>query len=86
MIDEDTHHGLVAYLNDPSRISKTGFERRYQGIGVYRCGVCGALVSWKVQRFPRLRLPVDVTSAARAKPWTPTSTPSSSAASPSQTH
>lgn len=40
IIDEDTHHGIVAYLNDPSRISKLGFERRYQGSGVYRCGVC----------------------------------------------
>jgi site-specific DNA recombinase len=41
IIDEDTHHGLVAYLSDPSRVTKLGFERKYQGSGVYRCGVCG---------------------------------------------
>lgn len=42
LIDEDTHRGLVSYLGDTSRVSKLGFERRYQGSGVYRCGVCGA--------------------------------------------
>jgi site-specific DNA recombinase len=42
IIDEDTHHGIVAYLNDPLRVRKTGFERRYQGSGVYLCGVCGS--------------------------------------------
>jgi site-specific DNA recombinase len=41
IIDEDTHRGLVAYLNDPSRVTKLGFERKYQGSGTYRCGVCG---------------------------------------------
>jgi site-specific DNA recombinase len=41
LIDEDTHRGLVAYLSDPSRVTKLGFERKYQGSGVYRCGVCG---------------------------------------------
>jgi DNA invertase Pin-like site-specific DNA recombinase len=41
IIDEDTHHGIVAYLGDPSRVSYLGFERKYQGSGVYRCGVCG---------------------------------------------
>jgi site-specific DNA recombinase len=41
VLDEDTHRGIVAYLSDPSRVGKTGFERRYQGSGIYRCGVCG---------------------------------------------
>lgn len=44
LIDTDTHHGIVAYLNDPARKGKVGFERKYQGSGVYRCGVCGAPV------------------------------------------
>ena len=48
LIDEDTHHGIVAYLNDPSRSNKAGFERLYQGSGIYRCGVCGEpLTGWK---------------------------------------
>lgn len=48
LIDEDTHHGIVAYLNDPSRSNKAGFERLYQGSGVYRCGICGdPLTGWK---------------------------------------
>nr|WP_264000363.1 recombinase family protein [Mycolicibacterium vanbaalenii] len=44
LIDTDTHHGIVAYLNDPARKGKVGFERKYQGSGVYRCGVCGTPV------------------------------------------
>lgn len=40
LIDKDTHRGIVAYLSDPSRTTKVGFERKYQGSGVYRCGVC----------------------------------------------
>lgn len=41
LIDEDTHRGIRAYLNDPARINKTGFERKYQGSGIYKCGECG---------------------------------------------
>lgn len=41
LIDTDTHHGLVAFLTDPSRVCSTGFERKYIGTGVYRCGRCG---------------------------------------------
>ena len=41
LIDEDSHHGIVAYLSDPSRIGYLGFERKYQGSGVYICGECG---------------------------------------------
>lgn len=44
IIDEDTHHGIVAYLSDPSRVGYLGFERKYQGPGVYICGVCGESV------------------------------------------
>lgn len=47
LIDEDTHHGIVAYLNDPARLTTTSFERKYQGSGVYYCGVCKErLKSW----------------------------------------
>jgi site-specific DNA recombinase len=41
LIDEDTHHGLVAYVSDPSRVKCTSFERKYMGSGVYVCGRCG---------------------------------------------
>jgi DNA invertase Pin-like site-specific DNA recombinase len=44
IIDVDTHHGLVAYLTDPSRAICTSFEKKYMGSGVYRCGVCGGLM------------------------------------------
>ncbi|WP_261877153.1 recombinase family protein [Mycobacterium marinum] len=41
LIDEDTHRGIVAYLSDPSRVGHVSFERKYQGSGVYLCGICG---------------------------------------------
>jgi site-specific DNA recombinase len=41
LIDADTHYGLVAFLTDPSRRRSIGFERKYLGTGVYRCGRCG---------------------------------------------
>jgi site-specific DNA recombinase len=41
LIDEDTHHGLVAFLSDKSRIKCTSFVRKYLGSGVYICGRCG---------------------------------------------
>jgi len=41
LIDEDTHHGLVAYLSDPARVKNTSFERKYIGSGVFICGRCG---------------------------------------------
>lgn len=40
LIDQDSHHALLALLNDPSRTSTVSFERKHQGSGVYRCGVC----------------------------------------------
>jgi len=48
LIDEDTHYGIVAYLNNPERKGHVGFEKLYQGSGVYVCGVCGEkLYGWK---------------------------------------
>jgi DNA invertase Pin-like site-specific DNA recombinase len=44
LIDVDTHHGLVAFLGDPSRIICTAFEKKYVGSGTYRCGVCGSVL------------------------------------------
>ncbi|MCX2712054.1 recombinase family protein [Mycolicibacterium sp. J2] len=47
LIDEGTHQGIVAYLNNPARYGHVGFERVHQGSGVYLCGVCGArLEGW----------------------------------------
>ncbi len=34
----------MAFLNDPSRIICTSFEKNYAGSGVYRCGVCGSVL------------------------------------------
>jgi DNA invertase Pin-like site-specific DNA recombinase len=42
LIDEETHRGLTAFLNDPSRRPAVSFERRHMGSGVYRCGKCGS--------------------------------------------
>lgn len=44
LIDTDTHYGLAAFLTDPSRRRSMGFERKYIGTGVYRCGKCGGLM------------------------------------------
>jgi DNA invertase Pin-like site-specific DNA recombinase len=42
LIDEDTHHGLVALLSDPARNrGSTTFETKHMGSGVYECGKCG---------------------------------------------
>lgn len=43
IIDVDTHHGLLAILNDPSRGPRTvSYERKYIGSRRYLCGRCGA--------------------------------------------
>ncbi|ORI11745.1 hypothetical protein BJD99_00980 [Rhodococcus sp. 1163] len=42
VIDVDTHHAVTGFLADPTRSNRASYERRYQGSGVYRCGVCGA--------------------------------------------
>ena len=44
IIDEATHHGLVAYLSDPARRPAVSFEKRHLGSGVYRCGKCGQVM------------------------------------------
>jgi DNA invertase Pin-like site-specific DNA recombinase len=42
LLDEDTHHGLVALLSDRERNrGSTTFETKYMGSGVYLCGRCG---------------------------------------------
>lgn len=41
ILDADTHAALVAMLRSPDRVGH-GFERKYQGSGVYVCGKCGA--------------------------------------------
>lgn len=40
IIDVDTWHAVRARLLDPNRRTTPGPERKYQGSGVYRCGVC----------------------------------------------
>lgn len=40
IVDEDAHRAVVALLDDPARQSGVSFERRWQGSGVYLCGVC----------------------------------------------
>lgn len=42
IVDRDDQLAFVAMASDPSRNHGTGYERFYQGTGVYRCGVCGA--------------------------------------------
>jgi site-specific DNA recombinase len=42
LIDEDSHHGVVALLSDPERNRGGGtFETKYMGSAVYECGNCG---------------------------------------------
>jgi DNA invertase Pin-like site-specific DNA recombinase len=42
IIPVDLWRATVAVLNDPSRRTTTGPERRWLGSGLFRCGVCGA--------------------------------------------
>ncbi|OZF39949.1 serine recombinase [Rhodococcus sp. 14-2496-1d] len=42
LVDPDAHRGIVALLDDPARSSNVSFERKWQGSGVYVCGVCSA--------------------------------------------
>lgn len=44
IIDADTLAALETMLCDPSRSHTHGYERKYQGSGVYLCGTCGATV------------------------------------------
>jgi site-specific DNA recombinase len=41
ILDEATHHGLVAYLSDPARRPSVSFEKRHMLSGVALCGTCG---------------------------------------------
>ena len=41
VIEETKWRALVALLNDPSRRTSPGPERRWLGSGLYECGVCG---------------------------------------------
>lgn len=41
LVDVGDHDRLVALLTDPARVTTTSWERRWQGAGIYRCGVCG---------------------------------------------
>lgn len=45
IIDMDTFEAVVALLREPSRRTTQSVERRWQGSGVYRCGVCGSAVT-----------------------------------------
>lgn len=42
IVDIDTFTALEALLRDTSRRTSPGYERRYQGSSVYKCGRCGA--------------------------------------------
>lgn len=43
-LDEATWRSLVALLDDPSRRTTPGNERKYLGSGLYVCGVCSSTV------------------------------------------
>lgn len=43
-LDEATWRSLVAFLDDPSRRTTPGNERKYLGSGLYVCGVCSSTV------------------------------------------
>lgn len=44
IFDEDTLHAVRSVLSDPSRRTATSWERKHMGVGVYRCGKCGAVL------------------------------------------
>ncbi|MEH6804998.1 MAG: recombinase family protein [Rhodococcus erythropolis] len=45
ILDRDEHHALLALFADPNRSSRLGSERKHQGSGVYRCGICGSTMT-----------------------------------------
>lgn len=48
---EDEYEAVLSILRDPARRTNQGNERKHQGSGTYRCGVCGyALMSHKHPR------------------------------------
>jgi site-specific DNA recombinase len=43
LIDLDTHHALVHFLNNPERSNgRVSWEQKHLGSGLYLCGICGA--------------------------------------------
>lgn len=42
ILTEDEHRALIALFDNPARRRSVSYERRYQGSGVYRCGLCSA--------------------------------------------
>lgn len=49
ILDTDTFAALEALLLNPARRPSGGFERKYQGTGVYMCGRCGAKMAIAAQ-------------------------------------
>jgi site-specific DNA recombinase len=41
IIDVDLYHGLLAFINDPSRSNALAFERKHLLSGIAKCGKCG---------------------------------------------
>lgn len=44
IIEEDQWHRINAILSDPRRRTNQGLERKWQGSGVYKCGLCGGSI------------------------------------------
>lgn len=53
IIPEDLWRGVVAVLDDPSRKTTTGPERKWLGSGLYRCGECGGPLRATMSRSGR---------------------------------
>lgn len=50
LIDVDTHHAIVHFLNNPERLNgRVSFEQTHLGAGLYICGVCGATMRSRAQ-------------------------------------
>jgi len=49
ILDPDTFAAVEALLRDPARRPSSGFERKYQGTGIYVCGRCGAKMAIAAQ-------------------------------------
>lgn len=49
-IDEADWYQIKALLEDPARRTQQGQERRWQGSGVYKCGVCGTGLKGKTHK------------------------------------
>lgn len=53
IIPEDLWRAVVAVIEDPSRRTTTGPERKWLGSGLYRCGVCGGPLRATMSRSGR---------------------------------